>query len=151
LKAETAREETAMAIESLNHYTIRTTDLERSRAFYEDLLGMRVGERPPFQFPGLWLYSADGTPSLHLVGIDPADNQGLTDYLGNRGGSGADTGAIDHIAFVVTGLAETIARLNRAGVPFTERTVPLLSLHQLFVDDPDGVRIELNFAASEKA
>lgn len=138
-----------MAIHSLNHYTVRTADLDRARAFYETLLGLRVGERPPFQFPGLWLYTEDGTPALHLVGVDAKGNDGLEAYLGGGRGEGG-TGPIDHIAFIASGLGQTMRRLKGAGIPFTERTVPLLQLHQLFVDDPEGVKIELNFQESEK-
>jgi len=48
-----------MSITTMNHFTVLSDDLEATRRFYCDLFGFRVGWRPPFQFPGWWLY-ADG-------------------------------------------------------------------------------------------
>ena len=45
-----------MAVERLDHYTIRTADLDATRCFYTEVLGLSVGPRPAFTFPGLWLY-----------------------------------------------------------------------------------------------
>ncbi|WP_431269702.1 VOC family protein [Dankookia sp. P2] len=56
-----------MPLEGLNHYTIRPVDLERTRQFYEDVLGLHVGYRPPLNFPGYWLYVGDN-PTVHLIG-----------------------------------------------------------------------------------
>lgn len=126
-----------MPIGSLDHCTIRTADLETARRFYVDLLGLRVGERPPFPFPGLWLYADDGKPVLHLVGVEAGKER-----------VGA-TGAIDHVAFTASGAASFRERLAEAGVEFTQRVVPLLDVLQLFVRDPHGIRVELNFPSGE--
>ena len=141
---------------SLNHYSIRTTDLQACERFYCGLLGLVVGPRPPFPFPGLWLYTGDTTvwanAAVHIIGIDRNDPAGLKQYLGDREESGLHgSGAVDHVAFFATGLAETLARLREHGVELRERLVPLLNLHQVFVDDPNGVVVELNFPAAEKA
>lgn len=141
---------------SLNHYSIRTTDLQACERFYCGLLGLVVGPRPPFPFPGLWLYSGDATvwanAAVHIIGIDRNDPAGLKQYLGDREESALyGSGAVDHVAFFATGLAETLARLREHGVELRERLVPLLNLHQVFVDDPNGVVVELNFPAAEKA
>lgn len=144
-----------MAI-SLNHFSIRTTNLEATRVFYEDVLGLTVGPRPPFPFPGLWLYNGDhanyANAMVHVIGIDPNDPEGLKKYLGDRDvASLQGTGAVDHIALAITGLEEMVDRLAKLGVPCRERTVPVLELHQLFLDDPSGVVIELNYPAHEQA
>ena len=141
---------------SLNHYSIRTLDLEACERFYCGLLGLRVGPRPPFPFPGLWLYAGDtavwANAAVHIIGIDRNDPEGLKAYLGDRDeASLTGTGTIDHVAFFAKGLAETLQRLRERGVEARERTVPLLGLHQVFVDDPNGVVVELNFPAAEKA
>ncbi len=141
---------------SLNHFSIRTTDLEATRVFYESVLGLTVGPRPDFPFPGLWLYNGDHSSPVnamvHVIGIDPHDAEGLKQYLGDRDtGSLHGTGAVDHIALMTTGLAAMLAHLQLLGVPCRERTVPSLGLHQLFLDDPCGLVIELNYPASEKA
>ena len=141
---------------TLNHFSIRTTDLPACERFYCDALGLRVGPRPPFPFPGLWLYPAESTDyaqsAVHIVGIDPNDPEGLKQYLGDREEATLHgTGAIDHVAFFGTGLAPMLARLQQHGIAVRERSVPLLGLHQVFVDDPNGVVVELNFPASEAA
>jgi catechol 2,3-dioxygenase-like lactoylglutathione lyase family enzyme len=73
---------------------------------------------------------------------------GLAEYLGDRALE-QGTGNLDHIVFLATDLPETYARLKSAGVDFRERTVPSLDLHQVFLEDPSGVTIELNFTAEE--
>ena len=141
---------------TLNHYSIRTTDLAASRRFYADVLGLSVGPRPEFPFPGLWMYRGDhgdmANAVVHIIGIDLANPQGLKQYLGDRAeASLAGSGAVDHIAFYADGLAAMLAHLQAQGVPFRERSVPSVGLHQVFLDDPCGVMIELNYPAAEKA
>ena len=140
----------------LNHFSIRTLDLPACQHFYCDVLGLVVGPRPPFPFPGLWLYAGDtavyANAVVHIIGIDRSDPVGLQQYLGDRAEASLQgTGAVDHQAFFSTGLAATLSRMRAHGVPFRERTVPVLDLHQVFVDDPNGVVIELNFSAAEHA
>jgi len=141
---------------SLNHYSIRTLDLAGCERFYCGLLGLQVGPRPPFPFPGLWLYAGDtrvwANAAVHIIGIDRNDPEGLKQYLGDKDEASLQgTGTIDHVAFFATGLNETLQRLQSQAVPCRERTVPLLGLHQVFVDDPNGVVVELNFPAAEAA
>lgn len=140
---------------SLNHFSIRTTDLDATRVFYESVLGLTVGPRPPFPFPGLWMYNGDhgnvANAMVHIIGIDKNDPEGLKQYLGGRDVSSLQgSGAVDHIAMMTTGLEAMLAHLNKLGVPCRERTVPAIGLHQLFLDDPSGLVIELNFPADEK-
>ena len=139
---------------SLNHYSIRTRDLAACEHFYTAVLGLRVGPRPEFPFPGLWLYEGDtavwANAVVHIIGIDPNDAQGLKAYLGGRAETSLQgTGAIDHVAFFTTGLAAMRERAQRLGIAARERTVPGLGLHQVFLDDPNGVVIELNYPATE--
>ena len=141
---------------SLNHFSIRTTDLDATRVFYEAVLGLTVGPRPPFPFPGLWLYNGDHSTTVnamvHVIGIDKNDPQGLSQYLGDRDASSLlGTGAVDHIALMATGLEKMLIHLKTLVVPCRERTVPSLGLHQLFLDDPCGLVIELNYPADEKS
>ena len=141
---------------SLNHFSIRTTDLDATRVFYETVLGLTVGPRPPFPFPGLWLYNGDhasvANAMVHVIGMDKNDPEGLKQYLGDRDVSSLHgTGAVDHIALMAAGLERMLENLKRLGVPCRERTVPAIGLHQLFLDDPCGLVIELNYAAAEKS
>ena len=146
-----------MAISKLSHYSIRTLDLEATRRFYTEVLGFSVGPRPPFKFPGLWLYNGShdsyDNAVVHIIGIDPNDPQGLKDYLGDRDTASLQggTGTFDHIAFAATGLESMLQQLKKKNVPHRERAVPNLNLHQVFLDDPSGVVIELNYPATEQA
>ena len=139
---------------SLNHYSIRTADLDACRRFYVDVLGLEVGPRPDFSFPGLWLYAGDtsvwANAVVHIIGIDPADAHGLKEHLGDReAGALQGSGAVDHVAFFATGLMAMRAKLGRLGIVARERAVPGLGLHQLFVVDPTGIVVELNYPADE--
>ncbi|MBN3778036.1 glyoxalase [Burkholderia sp. Ac-20345] len=141
-----------MAITKLAHYSIRTTDLEKSRQFYTQVLGFREGFRPPFNFPGVWLYNGGDESEfgvVHIIGIDPNAPEGLIAYLGDKDLPQTGTGTVDHIAFLATGLEQFWARLRDAGYAWRDRTVPSLGLHQVFVEDPSGVTIEVNFPADE--
>ncbi len=142
-----------MPIAKLAHYSIRTTDMDASRRFYVDVMGFKEGFRPPFRFPGLWLYRGGDESDygvVHIIGIDAADPEGLVAYLGEKGTDALKgSAAVDHLAFLATDLADMHRRLHAAGLAFRERTVPSLGLHQLFVEDPSGVTIELNYPAAE--
>jgi catechol 2,3-dioxygenase-like lactoylglutathione lyase family enzyme len=139
-----------MGLQTLDHYSVRTADVAATQSFYETVLGLRAGARPPFPFPGAWLYAGE-RPLVHVIGIDPADQQGLQAYLGARpeGSPAANTGALDHIAFTAADLPGMRERLARLGIAARERAVPGLGLQQVFVTDPNGVVIELNFPLAE--
>ncbi|MCE9650313.1 MAG: VOC family protein [Parvibaculum sp.] len=136
-----------MPIARLAHYSIRTADLAASEKFYADVMGFRAGYRPPFAFPGRWLYAGGDEADygiVHLIG----GGAEMESYLGARS-PGGQGGALDHIAFAATGWAETRARLQRFQIDWRERTVPALNLHQVFLQDPNGIVIELNYPATE--
>ncbi|MBU3617022.1 VOC family protein [Polynucleobacter sp. JS-Polo-80-F4] len=140
---------------SLNHFSIRSLEIEKTTDFYSKLLGLTVGPRPEFPFPGVWLYNGDesswANAVLHLIAIDKNDPNGLKKYLGERDPSSLyGSGAVDHIAFFATGLEEKINLLKELKISYRERTVPVIGLHQIFLDDPNGIVIELNYPASEK-
>ncbi|MBI1196558.1 MAG: glyoxalase [Phenylobacterium sp.] len=136
-----------MSLSRLAHVSIRARDLAASRRFYAEVLGLRDGSRPPFPFPGAWLYLGDDEADfgvVHLIGDDGTD-EALSAYLGDRGGGTG--GAVDHVAFLADDWPRLRARLTRLGVDFVERTVPALGLRQVFVTDPSGVVVELNYGA----
>lgn len=143
-----------MPIGKLDHYSIRTLDVEASRRFYTEVMGFKVGFRPPFNFPGLWLYNDRPYPEsygvVHVIGVDLSNPEGLKEYLGDRDlDTLKGTGTVDHMAFAATGLADMRERLKRLEVPHRERSVPSLGLHQVFFEDPSSVTIELNYPAAE--
>ena len=141
---------------TINHFSIRTNDLESSRRFYADVLGLTVGPRPTFAFPGLWMYRGDhgdvANAVVHIIGTDRTREKGLDGYLGERDETALKgTGTIDHVAFFADGLAAMLDHLKAVGVACRQRTVPNIGLHQVFLDDPNGVVIELNYPAAEAA
>lgn len=143
-----------MSIDKLDHYSVRTTEVQRATLFYEQALGFTPGPRPAFPFPGAWLYvtASDGqiagSSVVHLVGIDSTNPAGLSDYLGDKAVStqhASGSGNLDHIAFSASDIEETYRRLTQHQIAFRQRKVPSMELHQIFVEDPDGVTIELNY------
>jgi len=122
-------------IQSMNHFTVLSDDLERTLQFYA-ALGLSPGPRPPFDFPGAWLY-AGGRPILHVVaGRDlPAQRAGV----------------LDHMAFSATGLKNVRSRLDAMGVAYDLRHLEGAQSWQLFCHDPSGAKVELDFEASESA
>ena len=124
-----------MPVARLDYVTICTRDVARTVTFWRDIVGFEPGPRPDFSFDGAWLY-CQGRPVVHLVERDAAPG-----------------GVIDHAAFWATDLAGTIARLEERGVPYDLKPlppgVPQSGTWQLFIRDPNGARIELDFNKDE--
>ena len=129
----------SMSVGVLDHYNVSTRRLGDTVHFYEDILGLVNGPRPPFDFPGAWLYS-EGHPVLHLNDISPTDKQ-----------QPADSGVIDHIAFGSRGFEAMKQHLAQKGVSFRVNVVPNSSRRQIFLTDPNNVLIELNYDVAKEA
>lgn len=119
----------------LDHVNVRTAKLATLVRFYEDVVGLRVGERPPLGFPGAWVYAGEKAV-IHLVEV--AD-------------SPAPEGALrlEHFAFAAEGLAEFLARLERLGVPYKQSRQAGTGNVVINLRDPDGNRLHVDFPASE--
>ncbi len=129
---------------AINHILIRTADIEGMIQFFEQSLNLENGYRPPFNFPGAWLWG-DGKPLIHLSEINPIDKE-QTDYLGNQKVvSEIGTGTIDHIAFSGSDHQKLIERLKHYKMDYFERKLPLTGEYQVFVEGPEGLRIEIQF------
>jgi catechol 2,3-dioxygenase-like lactoylglutathione lyase family enzyme len=130
------------SIQRLDHITVRTRKPVETVRFFTEVIGLKEGWRPGFNFPGHWLYNGD-TAVIHIVTV--TDNEtDLRNYLGTRSES-AGTGTIDHIAFRCHGLDAMQQHLIDLGQDFRERVVPNIGEHQLFLQDPNGINIELVF------
>jgi catechol 2,3-dioxygenase-like lactoylglutathione lyase family enzyme len=122
----------------IDHFTVLTTDLEGTVAFYREVLELETGPRPAFSFPGAWLYR-NGSALLHVIekAIIPKE-----------------TGVLDHIAFRGVGLAALIARLEARHLVYDLRRLPDsgpgAGIWQLFFRDPNGAQVEVDFAADER-
>ena len=121
-----------MPVAAFQHVNTRSADVERTKDFYVGL-GLRVGDRPPFASRGYWMYLGNH-PVLHLV--QRKDGEAHHDGSGN----------VDHVAFQAVDLEGTRRALTEAGLAFRETVVPRDNTVQIFVRDPDGIQVELNFA-----
>lgn len=117
----------------MNHFNVLTDDVEATRRFYVDIVGLTEGERPPLGFDGAWLYS-EGRAILH-VSKGPLPRE--------RGG------VIDHMAFSGSGLAATVARLQSHGVKYALRQQVGTRIWQVFFHDPMGAKVEIDFDPGE--
>jgi len=134
-----------MPLGALQHYTIEPSNLEATKDFYCEALGLENGERPAMGFPGYWLYSG-GVATVHLLGPrEPGEGivvRGTERTFDN-------TGRLDHIAFAATDLDGVRKRLQSRNVTFREQVLPGGGMTQIFLHDPDGVAVELNFPPEE--
>jgi|SRR5579872_6499936 len=129
-----------MPATKLDHINIRTAEPEATRDFFVDVVGLRNGERPPFNFNGYWLYAGEQAV-IHLTDARDAAAHGIAE-----GRAGA---AIDHVSFRMTGYNALRSLLKERNLPFETRVVPRNGDVQIFVDDPNGVTVELTFLGSE--
>jgi len=128
-----------MGLHHLDHYNIEVVNLEETIRFYCDALGLYVGDRPPLPFPGAWLYCENGEATIHLIGTNP----------GEPDRARVPAGRLHHICFASTGLEEVRERLKRANIKFNTVVLPKVHNTQLFMQDPNGINVELNFPATE--
>ena len=127
-----------MSVGVLDHFNIRTRKLDDTVRFYEDILGLEKGARPDFAFPGAWMYS-EGKAVVHLVDISRTEEP-----------QKPDSGVVHHVAFASRGFADMQQRLESRRFKYEARQVPGGDLWQIFVDDPNGVMIELNYEAAKE-
>jgi catechol 2,3-dioxygenase-like lactoylglutathione lyase family enzyme len=132
-----------MPIHSLNHFFIRSENLELTKEFYMTVLGFEVMARPDFPFPGYWL-GINGSIQVHL---GPSNIPNREKYYIGTGSDAANgqTGVIDHVAFLAEEPETFVERFQEKNISFRPRHFPESNLYQLFIRDPNGVMIELNF------
>ncbi|WP_210732009.1 VOC family protein [Hydrogenophaga sp. PAMC20947] len=126
--------ETSRHILKLDHINVRTTQLGAMVEWYTRVLGLRVGDRPNFPFPGAWLYAGD-TMAVHLVGIDGATGTGSEMDL-----------KLEHFAFTATGLAEFENTLQGMGETSQRTDLRPIDLVQINLWDPDGNHLHVDFS-----
>ena len=128
-----------MPIERMDHFTILTKDSQATARFYGEIMGFEPGDRPNFAFPGIWLWSG-GKPVLHVI---------------QKAEIPENAGVLDHMAFWGTGLADYIGKLKSKGIKYDLRRLPEggygAGVWQLFFNDPNGAKVEIDLPASEVA
>ena len=130
-----------MSVAALEHVLILSDDIEATRDFYCRVLGLTVGERPPLPFAGYWLY-ASGTPCLHVAQrgayLAHARELGLSEPGPMVGGN------VDHISFAASDAEGVRAALHAVGIAPVANEIAGTGIQQLFFEDPNGVRLEIN-------
>lgn len=124
-----------MAVHAMNHFTILAEDLETTRRFYSEVIGLREGYRPPLELPGAWFYAGDQAVLHVMAGMKMPEPR---------------AGVLDHMAFSATGLAETVKQLQGRGIEYRLMQQPGSRVWQIFFHDPNGAKVELDFAPEEQ-
>jgi catechol 2,3-dioxygenase-like lactoylglutathione lyase family enzyme len=118
-------------VRGLDHINIRTADLAATKALFVDVLGLSEGYRPAFGVPGAWLYAGDRAV-VHLVEVAAPP-------------PGSEGSSLDHFAFEIDDFDEAVGRLEAAGHDFRVLGAPDGPVRQIFLLDPNGAAIELNY------
>jgi len=137
-----------MALTYLEHFLIQTTNFDATCDWYERVLGLERGYTPDFKFPVQWMYLGD-RDVLHITQGGAKVSENRLRYNGQESQDEFGSGVVDHIAFRCKGLPQMIDHLHAQGIAFRQRMVNEQGLYQLFLIDPNGVKIELNFANAE--
>ncbi len=135
-----------MQVTSLDHINITTSDMEGTVSFFIKVFGLELRDTPAHLSPEhiQWLYDKNGNSIIH---VNSKEAQQLYD---RPTPSGQVTGAIHHVAFSCTGHAAFAAHLKKLEIDFREKDTPSAQLRQIFVHEPNGVLIELNFVGQEE-
>ena len=123
-----------MGLLALDHVNIRTAQLDAMVRFYEDVVGLKQGERPPFSVGGSWLYCG-ARPVVHLIEVAE--------------GTAWSVGALEHYAFEAEGLREFVDHLQAVGTAYEVAPVPGTGVRQVHLHDPDGNHLHIDFPPSE--
>lgn len=125
-----------MALKALDHVNVRTASVEAMAAWYQRVLGLTLGPRPDFPFPGAWLYLGDRA-IVHLVGVAATPT------------AAESTIRLEHFALEGSGLGDFIDRLDATGTAYrigiTPGAAPVGGIVQVNIADPDGNHIHVDF------
>lgn len=146
-----------MTVKRFDHVNILTTRMDETIAFYGDLLDLRPGPSPSNDMrQTTWLYDEGDIPIFHVQSVDPAAPEkkfaAIKKRLGDlftidsldelRGSAG-----IEHVALLCHDYDAVLARVTQRALPHTTNHVVAMNFRQIFVKDPNGIVLELNFPA----
>ena len=119
---------------SINHIQlVAEKDLViQLRDFYCNVVGSTEGFRPAFERFGFWLYIND-KDVVHLITPKEGDDRS------------PHKSSYDHVAFKAGDYEGVLKKLKTLNISFEEKPIPGMSAHQIFLRDPAGNRVELNF------
>ena len=130
----------SVRVDALDHVNIITTDVDGSARFYQNLLGLEPRDGPPplTHQNARWMYDSDGRAIVHINSMDCPRHY-------DRDIRPGPTGALHHVALRCKGYEEVLKRLEGARLEHRLNDVTAIALRQIFVLDPNGVLLELNF------
>ena len=128
-----------MEVNTIDHVNVETDNVDRSAKFYREVIGLKEGPRPDFDRPGFWMYAGD-KPVVHI--IKTAQN--------NKMLTGSKDASISHFALQIKNLKNARDHLESLGVKYNILQVPGTEIGQLFLEDPEGVLIELIYLPGGK-
>ena len=133
-----------MHVNALDHVNVITANLDGTAAFYEQVLGLERRDGPPPLTPenGQWMCDRTGRPLVHINTADAPKT------IERDTPSGPSTGAVHHIALNCSGHPDMLERLNAHGLDYKTNDIAAIGLKQIFLSDPNGVLLELNFFES---
>jgi len=102
------------------------------RDFYCDVVGLAEGFRPDFERFGFWLYIGE-KDVVHLITPKEGDDRSF------------QKSSYDHVAFKAGNYLDVLQKIKSLNIPFEEKPIPGMTAHQIFLRDPAGNRVELNF------
>lgn len=128
-----------MQVTGLDHYNIAAPAslIEQVSRFYCEVLGLTRGYLPAFNSEGYWLYAGERSlVHLKIIQLPPGDL------------AASKTGWFSHVAFNCVDWASYLARLDALGIDYDIDSVDDLKQVQLFLTDPAGIGVDLNFSES---
>jgi catechol 2,3-dioxygenase-like lactoylglutathione lyase family enzyme len=137
------QEKAAMPVERLEHFLVVSDDIDATRDFYRDLLGMRAGFRPELAFPGYWMYLGD-VGCLHIAEWNTY-RQWTAEVDIPMSSPAPGSGPVDHIAFNASDFDGTVRKIEAHGLPYKQNLLDDIGLRQIFIKDPNNITLELNF------
>ena len=121
-------------LDSLDHITVITKDLKKTKDFYVNILGMNIDyNRPPFKFDGIWL-SLNKRAVVHVV---VKEEHIIDENL---------LPTLDHVAFRANDMKKIKLNLKENSISYDERITPDNKISQIFLKDPNGIKIEISKA-----
>lgn len=124
-----------------DHIALRCADTEKVKSFFTEIIGLTVGYRPPFPFPGFWLY-AEEKVVLHLF-----DRK--TNFLKNgqirQDLVSSENNIVDHIAFWCDDYQKVMTKIKKYNLKISETIIPDLNIRQVFIQAPENLIVEIDF------
>lgn len=124
-----------------DHIALRCADTEKVKSFFTEIIGLTVGYRPPFPFPGFWLY-AEEKAVLHL--FDRNTNFSKNGQI-RQDLVSSENNIVDHIALWCDDYQKIMTKIHKNNLNFSETITPDSNIKQVFIQAPEDLIVEIDF------